>query len=80
MSQEIGAYQAKTHLPELLRKTQAGQRFVITQRGNPVAELIPTGSGAGQNTCEAAQMMKAFMQTQPPIKTDITALINEGRD
>jgi prevent-host-death family protein len=80
MSKEIGAYLAKTHLPELLRKAQAGQRFVITQRGNPVAELIPARLGAEQNTREAAQMMKAFMQAQSPVQADIAALFNEGRD
>lgn len=39
--QEIGAYEAKTHLPRLLRQTRAGQSFIITQRGKPVAELKP---------------------------------------
>ncbi len=37
----IGAFQAKTELSRLLRATRAGKRFVITQRGVPVAELIP---------------------------------------
>ena len=39
--QEIGAYQAKTHLSRLLRQTRAGKSFIITQRGKPVAELKP---------------------------------------
>ena len=38
---EIGAYQAKTHLPELLERVQKGERFVITRHGQPVAELVP---------------------------------------
>lgn len=37
----IGAFQAKTELSRLLRATQAGKRFIITQRGKPVAELRP---------------------------------------
>ena len=37
----IGAFQAKTELSRLLRQTRAGQRFIITQRGTPVAELRP---------------------------------------
>jgi prevent-host-death family protein len=37
----IGAFEAKTHLSRLLRQTRAGQRFIITQRGQPVAELKP---------------------------------------
>lgn len=38
---EIGAYEAKTHLPKLLERIQKGERFTITKHGRPVAELIP---------------------------------------
>jgi len=38
---EIGAYEAKTHLPKLLERVQKGERFVITRHGQPVAELVP---------------------------------------
>lgn len=37
----IGAFQAKAELSRLLRQTRAGRRFIITQRGQPVAELRP---------------------------------------
>jgi prevent-host-death family protein len=38
---EIGAYDAKTHLPRLLERVEKGERFVITRHGKPVAELVP---------------------------------------
>jgi len=38
---EIGAYEAKTHLPKLLERVANGERFVITRHGRPVAELVP---------------------------------------
>ena len=38
---EIGAYEAKTHLPKLLERVQNGERFTITKHGRPVAELTP---------------------------------------
>lgn len=38
---EIGAYDAKTHLPALLNRVQKGERFTITRHGQPVAELVP---------------------------------------
>jgi prevent-host-death family protein len=38
---EIGSYEAKTKLPELLREVQAGQCFTITLRGKPVAIPVP---------------------------------------
>jgi prevent-host-death family protein len=38
---EIGAYEAKTHLPSLLERVERGERFVITRHGRAVAELVP---------------------------------------
>jgi len=48
----IGAFAAKTELSKLLRQTQAGKRFIITQRGKPVAELRPIeeAGSAGQKS------------------------------
>jgi len=40
---EIGAYEAKTHLPKLLERVEKGERFVITRHGRAVAELTPVG-------------------------------------
>ncbi len=38
---EIGAEEAKNHLPRLIARVQAGERIVITRYGRPVAELVP---------------------------------------
>src|SRR5579864_9368544 len=37
----VGAYQAKTHLSELLEKVEAGEEITITKHGAPVAKLVP---------------------------------------
>lgn len=37
----LGAFDAKTRLPELLRAVRKGQQFTITHRGQPVAVLAP---------------------------------------
>ena len=42
MKTEIGAYDAKTRLPELLRQVKAGKRFTITNRGAAIADLVPS--------------------------------------
>ena len=44
MNKKIGSYDAKTKLPEILRRVEAGERFTITNRGKPVADLIPSRS------------------------------------
>ena len=38
---EVGAFEAKTHLPKLLDAVEHGARITITRRGEAVAELIP---------------------------------------
>lgn len=38
---EIGAFEAKTRLSEILRKVDQGERFTITVRGRAVASLVP---------------------------------------
>lgn len=40
---EIGAHEAKVHLPRLLDRVEQGERFVITRDGRAVAELTPIG-------------------------------------
>lgn len=80
-SNGIGAYETKTRLPALLRAVQGGARFTITQRGKPIAELVPYGTTRRHVKTGAAERMKAFMRTQQAIAApDIKALIEEGRD
>lgn len=38
---EVGAYEAKTHLPKLLERVARGERITITKHGKAVAELRP---------------------------------------
>lgn len=42
---EIGAFEAKTRLSELLDRVARGEVYRITKRGKPVAELRPVTSG-----------------------------------
>jgi len=37
----VGAYEAKTHLSELLEKVEAGAEITITRHGLPVARIVP---------------------------------------
>lgn len=80
MNIEIGSYEAKTKLPELLRGIQAGNRYTITLRGEPVADLIPAEGNKGNEVLVAVEQMRALMLSEEPLKgVDVKALINEGR-
>lgn len=80
MSVEIGSYEAKTKLPELLRGVQAGQRYTITLRGEAVADLVPSEhSKASDATAAVDQMLKLMADAKPVPKVDLKRLIEEGR-
>jgi prevent-host-death family protein len=39
--QTVGAYQAKTHLAELLDRVAKGESITITKHGKAIAQLVP---------------------------------------
>jgi prevent-host-death family protein len=81
MKIEIGAYDAKTRLPELLRQVKAGKRFTITNRGQAVADLVPSENTGPGNPRAAIDKFQAFMRTNPiKSRANIRALIREGRE
>ena len=60
MLEEIGSYEAKTKLPELLRRVEAGEAFTITNRGKAIADVIPSRSSDRLKTQAAiANILKA---------------------
>ncbi len=77
---DIGIFDAKTRVSELLRRAQTGGSFRITQRGVPVAELVPIGLSKRMSTQEAAAQLREFMKQQPKITDlNIKALVEEGQ-
>lgn len=57
---EYGVYEAKTKLAELIKQVQQGERVTITNRGEPVAELVPSASRVARQTTEAIAAIKAM--------------------
>ena len=80
MKIEIGAYEAKTRLPELLLQVKAGKRFTITNRGEAVADLVPSESVTPKNKPAAVEKFMAFMRENPMRgAVSVRDLIDEGR-
>jgi prevent-host-death family protein len=48
--EEIGAFEAKTRLSELLERVKHGHVYRITKRGKAVAELRPVSEGHARPT------------------------------
>jgi antitoxin (DNA-binding transcriptional repressor) of toxin-antitoxin stability system len=78
---EIGSFEAKTRLSELLRGVQLGNCYTITLRGRAIADLIPAAVSQKTEVAAAVAHMKHLMALHPPILgIDTKALIEEGRD
>lgn len=76
MFKEIGSYDAKTKLPALLRRVQAGEGFTITKRGKPIAELIP--SRAEKNLRTQSAINNILNQKKPSISDKTLADFKEN--
>jgi prevent-host-death family protein len=79
----VGSFEAKTHLPELLRRVEQGESIVITKHGKPVARLVPVTSAKPKpDVKQAVEAMLAFRDRAGPTLGEgltIRDLIEEGR-
>lgn len=79
---EVGAFEAKTHLSELLAAVEAGETITITRRGKPVALLQPVPvsdlrARREKAFAELKELRKHILQ--PMTIEEIIAFKNEGR-
>lgn len=75
----VGAYEAKTHFSQILKKVGQGERFVIEKRGVPVATLEPVAPRKKMSVKEAIAEMEKFRAGRTLDGITIRELIEEGR-
>lgn len=75
---DIGAYDAKTHLPKLLERVEKGERFVITRHGKPVAELIPVAARDTEAISRAIADVRAVRQRLARRGVQLRDVLNES--
>lgn len=56
---EVGVYEAKSTLPELIKQVLRGEFITITNRGEPVVDLVPSKSRTTQQIQNAIAAIKA---------------------
>ncbi|TVR96230.1 MAG: type II toxin-antitoxin system prevent-host-death family antitoxin [Rhodospirillales bacterium] len=77
---EVGARQARTHLPELLKAAEAGETIVITRHGTPIARLVPALDRRDVDVREViGRIERARMRRRRMSAEDILAARDEGR-
>lgn len=77
--QEVGLFEAKTRLSELVQEVEAGQTWTITRRGQVVARLIPVSRHPQRAT--ALRRLRHLRQEITAAGAGITAAdIQQWRD
>lgn len=83
LTTEIGIFEAKTKLSELVRRAERGEHFLIKRRGKIAAKIIPSDENA--HTELAARdnpwLQLIELKKKYPLGTpeEIKTWINEGR-
>lgn len=83
----VGVYEAKTQLPRLLKRVEAGETITITKHGHPIAQLIPYREERRRH--DPDDVLQVFREHRarmlatpgyvPPTDDEIREWIAEGR-
>ncbi len=74
----IGAYEAKTHLPQLLERVARGEHLTITRHGKPVAQLIPVTPDRERAQQAAARIVERRRRLKQAPLAELMATLHEG--
>jgi len=79
MAVTVGAFEAKTHLSELLARVETGEQVTITKHGRPVARLVPVADdGRHRDWATFWERVDSRLVALPP-GTSIKSFIDSGR-
>lgn len=76
---EIGSYELKTHLAEVLDAVEQGESVLVTRHGKPIARLLPNAVAEREDVSTAVEALLAFPRTRLPKGVTVRSLIEEGR-
>jgi prevent-host-death family protein len=76
----VGAFEAKTHLSDLLDRVSQGETITITRHGVPAAMLVPVEeTGSKPTHQEVVEGMRALRKRIKPDSMSAREMVNEGR-
>ena len=75
----VGAYEAKTHLPQLLNRVAKGERITITKHGVPIAVLQSPEITRKTPVREVIALLREFRENHSLDGISIREMIEEGR-
>jgi prevent-host-death family protein len=77
--ENVGAYEAKTHLPKLLARVMKGERITITKHGVPVAVLQSPDLNKSVDAKSVISKLRSFRDRHTLGDLSIRDMIEEGR-
>jgi prevent-host-death family protein len=78
--ENIGAFDAKTHLSALLDRVARGERITITRHGVPAAMLVPVGEARSKLTHEEiVEGMRGLRKRVKRGTMSVREMVNEAR-
>lgn len=79
-TESIGAFEAKTHLAELLDRVAQGERITITRHGIPAALLVPVvDTPVKRSHAEIVAGLRELRKRVKPAAISVREMIEEGR-
>jgi prevent-host-death family protein len=76
----VGAFEAKTHLSDLLDRVARGEKITITRHGIPAALLIPVEEKEAKLAHrEIVEGMRALRKRVKSGKMSVREMVKEGR-
>lgn len=76
--EQIGSYEAKTHLPRLLDRVARGESLTITRHGKPVAHLVPADTRRKRAREAAARIVERRRHLRRAPLAELMASTHEG--
>jgi prevent-host-death family protein len=75
----VGSYEAKTHLPRLLKRVKKGEHITITRHGVPVAVLQPPDASRCVETKKVVADIRAFRKKLTLDGLSLRDMVEESR-
>ena len=76
----VGAYEAKTHLAQILERVAGGEKIMIARHGVPVAVLQPAAEAKQTPIRTVIEQLRAFRKGRRLDGLALRDLIEEGRE
>ncbi|MFZ5449237.1 MAG: type II toxin-antitoxin system Phd/YefM family antitoxin [Thermodesulfobacteriota bacterium] len=76
---QVGAYEAKTRLSQLIDQVSKGEEIIITKHGVPMAALVPISGPRQQDPKAAIAAIKEFRRGRRLAGLSLRQMIEEGR-